>query len=97
MVTKENYRIKEVTPFLCQAGRILAISYSTAKKIFTNFRIELRAKKEAETGDEERHGVASYYELPEETYAQRPTIMVFSSIAGQLQASVLDRKLFNKP
>jgi hypothetical protein len=44
LVTKHNYRIKEVTYAIFQAGRLLGISYSTAKKIFANFRIELRKR-----------------------------------------------------
>jgi hypothetical protein len=41
-------------------------------------------------------GAAQFYEIPEDSTDLFPKIMVFSSIAGQLQASILDSKLFNK-
>lgn len=76
---------------------MLGISYSTAKKIFTNFRMELRAKKDSDTGDDEKHVACMVQEVPEHQMHLIPQIQLISSIAGQMQASSPDKKLFNKP
>ena len=76
---------------------MLGISYSTAKKIFTNFRMEVRAKKDSDTGDEEKHLACLIRDVPEHQLHQIPKIQLVSSIAGEMQASAPDKKLFNKP
>ncbi len=43
MVTKKNFSMKNVLSFFIQAAKIVGISYSTAKKIFTYFRLSLKA------------------------------------------------------
>ena len=42
MVTQKNFSMKNVIPFFTQASKVAGISYSTAKKIFTNFRLTLK-------------------------------------------------------
>jgi hypothetical protein len=43
MVTQKNLSMKNVIPSFTQAARLAGISYSTAKKIFTNFRTTLKS------------------------------------------------------
>lgn len=43
MVTQKNFSMKNVIFPLTQAAKTAGISYSTAKKIFTNFRLTLKA------------------------------------------------------
>jgi hypothetical protein len=42
MVTQKNFSMKNVIPSFIQAAKFSGISYSTAKKIFTNFRSTLK-------------------------------------------------------
>lgn len=42
MVTQKNFSMKNVLICLSQAAKLAGISYSTAKKIFTHFRITLK-------------------------------------------------------
>jgi hypothetical protein len=43
MVTQKNFSMKNVIPSFIQAAKLAEISYSTAKKIFTNFRFTLKS------------------------------------------------------
>jgi hypothetical protein len=80
-----------------QAGRILGISYSTAKKIFTIFRKDLRPKKDSETGDEQKQSICGYIVLPEEHEQGPLTLEIISSIAGKHQMLIAEEMpVFNK-
>lgn len=80
-----------------QAGRILGISYSTAKKIFTIFRKDLRPKKDSETGDEQKQQICGYRVLSEDHAPELATIELISSIAGKHQMLISEGfSVFNK-
>jgi hypothetical protein len=75
----------------------LGISYSTAKKIFTIFRKDLRPKKDSETGDEQKQLICGYRIFPEEHGHVMPTLQIISSIAGKFQMPFSEESFhFNK-
>lgn len=68
MVTQKNFSMKNVIIFLFQAAKLAGISYSTAKKIFTSFRMNLKisiTKKISEEQVQENGPRAAFRDMSE--------------------------------
>lgn len=77
--------MKEVSIFPIQAAKIIQISYSTAKKIFTRFKKALRLKTQRREENTQGRARCGFRETEGEAVGERK-VGVVSTVAGREQA-----------
>ncbi len=81
MVTQKNFSMKNVIPSFIQAAKLAEISYSTAKKIFTNFRSTLKTvptSRISSQTDRNNMKTASFQEIS----IEQPKKMIICCLIG---------------
>lgn len=78
--------MKEVNIFPIKAAKIVQISYSTAKKIFTKFKKALRLKTQRKEENTEGRTRCYFREVESESECGERRVSVVSTVAGKEQA-----------
>ena len=73
----------------------MGISYSTAKKIFTMFRNELRTKKEPEEDELTKYKACLHCKVKDSVGDATQKVCVISTLAGRSQREETDTRTFN--